>query len=131
MRGDCMPMGQEHPPSDQQRRTLGWTRVNEDGEVTPFLMVDCDQIAALVQQTAHPPVHRTFDYGAFWRLAARVMAHELLHSLLGTPEHQPTDCARSPLLRRDLRLAARLNPQEAAALRRIGRGWQGAALARR
>ena len=64
-----------------------------DGEVLPFIDVDCATVArllgpALLDQASG---RRTFLYG---RALGRVVAHELFHALTGTREHDQSGIAK-------------------------------------
>ena len=119
MRGSCTPWRQQEPPAGSERLTLGWTRI-EDGAVIPFCMVDCDAIARSLARPSSMTGGAAGAYTRYWQLAARVLAHELMHALLRSAEHYSSDCLRSPLRAVDLASPARLKPAETAALRRIG-----------
>ncbi len=130
MRGRCSDHRvfevREEPES---RVDLGWTIVN-DGEVIPYSVVDCDQIARVTRRTGQFSDRRLLPW-LFLRLAARVTTHEILHVLLQTTEHHNTDFRRSPLDSSALLLDARLSHAEVAALRRLGRNPAGTAIAER
>jgi hypothetical protein len=98
---------------------LGWTAVNGK-EVLPEIGLDCDQIArfASAGRTAAGSLSAHVVYA---RVVGRVMAHEILHVLLGTTEHSGSDFRRRVLHERDLMLPGRLNAEELTQLRRLGR----------
>jgi hypothetical protein len=64
---------------------LGWTHVS-DGEILPFIDVNCDGIRLFVQHDliAMPAAEREETFG---RAVARVIAHELYHLLANTKAH--------------------------------------------
>jgi len=64
-----------------------------DGEVLPFISVDCAIVARLLAPALpdDAAARRTFLYG---RALARVMAHELFHALTGTREHADSGVAK-------------------------------------
>jgi hypothetical protein len=64
---------------------LGWTHVS-DGEILPFIDVDCGGIRLFLQHDliAVPAAERE---EAFGRAVARVIAHELYHLLANTTAH--------------------------------------------
>lgn len=126
MHGTCAPTETRGTSSGSLR--LGWTAVNE-GEVLPYATIDCDQIARVLASSRNPSVNRQLWPTIYARLAGRVLAHELIHVLLRSPEHSDSDCARSPLRSIDLDLQARLSDAEVAALKQIGRRT-GTAMAR-
>ncbi len=99
---------------------LGETVVSE-GEVLPFTFVDCNQIASVVRNVHQQWARESLLPGIYRHLAARVVAHELMHALLRTADHHPTDCMRPSLQAPDLQSEARLTPPEIAALRLVGR----------
>ncbi|MBI3666009.1 MAG: hypothetical protein HY236_07260, partial [Acidobacteria bacterium] len=120
LRGDC----NSRPPNtrangEAKNLPLGWTLV-EEGEVMPYSVVDCDRIsgtfAAWFNRAAESPAR----VGMYWRLMGRVAAHELMHALLRTTEHGRTDATRARVRSGDLLFGARLEPEEVAALRRLG-----------
>jgi len=121
--GRCDPRRMDElPATSHGRLQLGTTVVN-DGEVIPFINLHCDDMARVVSaQRAVTPNRLQLD-AMFYRVAARVMAHELMHALLKTTDHRNTDCARAPLRAADLMMNAKLQPSEVAALREIGRAW--------
>jgi len=129
MRGACNLglINQAGGPA-QERSRLGSTRVQE-GEVLPFSMVDCDQIARAVWNSRGNATGRLLLPVTYRRLTGRVMAHELLHALLRTRDHRESDCARAMLITSDLPQQARLVSSEVAALRRIGLATLPSALA--
>ncbi len=128
MRGFCNPNRFQEPrEARDQKAPLGWTMVN-DGEVLPYAVVDCDRI----RQVLSGANRRSTDFpspAVYYRLAGRVLAHELMHVLLRTSEHHQSDCMRSPLRATDLEAEPRLQPSEIAALRQIMR-TRGETLAR-
>ena len=130
-RGRCGSnrLDEAHGASTGHKR-LGGTMVS-DGEVIPFVMVDCDQMAAVVRSMHIPVSSKVFLPGIYNRLASRVAAHELMHALLRTTEHHPTDCMRPFVRASDLQSEARLTPAEIAALRLAGRATPSLTLAQR
>jgi hypothetical protein len=65
---------------------LGWTHVS-DGEILPFIDVNCEGIRLFVQHDliALPAAEREETFG---RAVARVVAHELYHLLANTKAHR-------------------------------------------
>ena len=108
------------PVASTAHQRLGGAVVS-DGEVTPFIQVDCDQMAAAVRNMRTQVASRLFLPGLYSRLASRVTAHELMHVLLRTTDHQSTDCMRPLLRASDLQSEARLTTSEIGALRLAGR----------
>jgi hypothetical protein len=107
---------------------LGWTYVN-DGELIPHSALDCDQIArALAERRRRLPQQFTIR-NVHARLAARVLVHEMMHVLLRTSDHDAADFTRPTLRLEDLKTGLRLRPEQISALRRIGRGSPGVAVA--
>jgi hypothetical protein len=125
MHGTCAPGADSG--SSQISTRLGWTNVS-DGEVQPYITIDCDNIAQVLASTWNHSASRHLAPPLYARLTARVMAHELIHVLLRTSEHHDSDCLRSPLRSLDLAFQPRLSNPEITALQRIGRE-RGAALA--
>ncbi len=124
MRGRCTPFrAVEATPqggTPEGGLSLGWTLIG-NGEVLPFAVVSCDQIAvAMANMRAQMPNRQVFP-SMYTRLAGRVVAHELMHTLLRTPEHHASDATRSPLHPADLDVQAQLRPEEVTALRGIAR----------
>ena len=110
----------EATPSQGPRVRLGWTAVN-DGEVIPHVTMDCDQIAATIAGARSQGFQRQILPDLYHRLSTRVLAHELLHALLRSADHNSSDCLKSPLRLVDLRMPARLSAHNLQALRDIGR----------
>ena len=98
---------------------LGWTFV-VGGEVMPNAMVDCDRITRASLQMGLARSHREWRDLLYVRLASRVIAHELMHTLLRISDHDGADLTRSPLQLEDLRPLPRLTPAQITALRQIG-----------
>ncbi|MBI3694800.1 MAG: hypothetical protein HY238_08175 [Acidobacteria bacterium] len=121
MRGYCSglrSLNGEPPP--EGGLPLGWTLIN-NGEVIPYAIVDCDQMARALAQPQLRIQSRQLLPSLYSRLASRVVAHELMHTLLRSADHHDSDCTRSPLRAVDLTREVRLRPNEVAALREIGR----------
>jgi hypothetical protein len=107
---------------------LGWTYIN-DGELIPQSALDCDQVArALAEMRGRLP-HQLTLRNVYARLAARVLVHEMMHVLLRTPDHDAADFTRPSLRLEELQKGLRLRPEQISALRRIGRGEAGVAVA--
>jgi hypothetical protein len=72
---------------------LGWTHVS-DGEILPFIDVDCGGIRLFLQHDliAVPAAERE---EAFGRAVARVLAHELYHLLANTQTHRDRGIAKA------------------------------------
>jgi len=109
--------------------TLGSTAV-EEGQVIPFSMLYCDLIARAVARMRGASLSRALLPSSYYRLAGRVMAHEMMHALLRSTGHQDTDCARAVVLPYELYAPARLTPAERAALRRLRADPSGISLAK-
>jgi hypothetical protein len=63
-----------------------------DGEVLPFIGVDCVTVARLLAPALpNEAARRNFLYG---RALGRVVAHELFHALTGTREHDDSGIAK-------------------------------------
>lgn len=121
MRGSCDLYPPYNPPDlSEPNLKLGWTIVN-NGEVLPYAVVDCDRIAGVVSRARLQFLTLSPPPAVYARLASRVVAHELMHVLLRTSDHDRTDCTRSPLKATDLPIEPRLAAKEIAALRQIGR----------
>lgn len=123
MRGRCEVQLFENQSEPQPEPMLGWTMLDH-GAVVPYLVVDCDRIAGFLKSL--PLIRRggspQWLPALYARLAARVLAHELLHVLLRTTEHRDSELAGEKLKPSDLFFDARLHPAEAAALGRIYAG---------
>ncbi len=113
----------EVTPSHEPHVRLGWTAVN-DGEVIPHVTVDCDQIAAAIAGARSQGFPRPTLPVLYHRLIARVLAHELMHALLRSTDHNSSDCLKSPLRVVDLWAPARLSAHNLEALRDVGRAKQ-------
>ena len=121
LRGSCGP-ALMHDAGDVEplrELPLGWTFV-VGGEVTPSLIVDCDRITRATLQIGLARSHREWRELLYVRLAGQVMAHELMHALLQTSDHDGADLTRSPLRLEDLRPLPHLTPAQITALRQIG-----------
>jgi len=72
---------------------LGWTHLS-DGEILPFIDVDCGGIRLFLQHDliAVPAAEREETFG---RAVARVMAHELYHLLANTQAHRDRGIAKA------------------------------------
>ena len=99
---------------------LGWTVLN-DGEVLPHATIDCDQIAAVTAAARSVVPARQTLPTLYHRLTVRVLAHELMHTLLRSADHNNSDCLKTPLRPEDLRAPARLSDHNLQALREVGR----------
>ena len=107
-------------PNREPHVVLGWTIVN-DGEVIPHAAIDCDRIAAVVAAARTNLIDRHLLPGLYHRLTARVLAHELMHALLRSSDHNTSDCLKTPLRLADLLAPARLSSHNLQALREVGR----------
>jgi hypothetical protein len=92
---------------------LGWTQVRNDN-VLPFSNIDCDEIARLSRCDGS---REAVLIDMFYRLTARVIAHELLHVLLGTTEHGNTPLRLRRLDPNTLHTESKLRAADLAALR--------------
>ena len=121
LRGSCGPALLGDPGDTDMLRELrlGWTFV-VGGEVLPSSIVDCDRIARATHQISLARSSREWRDLLYVRLAAQVMAHELMHSLLRTSDHDGADLTRSPLQLDDLRPLPHLTAAQITALRQIG-----------
>jgi hypothetical protein len=92
LRGTCDARGV--PPAPFRSGGLGWTHIS-DGEVLPFMDVDCDRIRGFVRGTlaAFGPAERDRLLG---RAIGRVIAHELYH-ILGRTTHHGTMAGSRPV----------------------------------
>lgn len=72
---------------------LGWTHIS-DGEIIPFIDVNCDGLRLFVQRDllGIPTPQRDPEFG---RAAARVLAHELYHLLGNTKSHAGSGIAKA------------------------------------
>jgi hypothetical protein len=107
-------------PGREPHVRLGWTAVN-DGEVIPHVTIDCDQIAAAIGAARSQGFPRATLPVLYHRLITRVIAHELMHALLASADHNSSDCLKSPLRLADLWTPARLSIHNLQALRDVGR----------
>ncbi len=122
-------VGDFRPGDLPVQTSLGWTYV-VDGDVIPHSVVDCDAVARTVAEMRGRLAPPPFLQAYYYRLAGRVLVHEMLHALLATTEHDLADFTRSPLQVTDLLSAPKLRPGQIAALRRIGRAKAGISIAR-
>lgn len=95
-------------------RKLGAAAVT-DGQVLSMATIDCDAIAALVN-TAIDGKRPWFISMMYRRLAARVVAHELLHILLRTTQHDETATRSWQISPSALATETRLTNKEIVAL---------------
>lgn len=72
---------------------LGWTHIS-DGEILPFIDVNCEGIRIFVQRDllGFPSEARRFIFG---RALARVLAHEFYHLLANTKAHARSGVAKA------------------------------------
>ena len=111
LNGNCsIPAG--YAPSDdpaQRDKSLATTAIT-DGRVLPFSAVNCAALTRLLQPALmkEPGAQRDFLYG---RALARVIAHELYHTLSRTTCHAHAGIAKSAFSRDDL-LGESLPPSE-------------------
>ena|SRR5688572_6317349 len=98
--------------------SLGWTFMQSE-EAPSYAVIDCDQISRMVRSVRQqfPANHIHF---IFERLSGRVLAHELMHILLGTKIHSERGVTQSPLKSHDIGLAPALSRAEIAALAELG-----------
>lgn len=96
-KGACSPMSGRAREDD---RTLGYTHVS-DGEVIPFLSVDCDRIRGLVEPKAAACGLSQADL-MLGRAMGRVLAHELFHVLARTQSHGRVGAAKATLSAQEL-----------------------------
>ncbi|HLK64441.1 MAG TPA: hypothetical protein VKU19_13440 [Bryobacteraceae bacterium] len=92
-------------PSDLSAATdgpLGSARVL-DGEVQPFIEVDCDRAAAMVWQD-RGTVPRPLVMRSLGRALGRVVAHELYHYLTQSTGHTSSELFRQAVTSKDLTL---------------------------
>ena len=128
MRGNCSSQFSVDLGPPEPGLALGRTVVN-DGEVIPFSIVDCDQVARVVAHAARSLPARLLVSNMYARLAGRVLVHEMLHALLGSTGHDPAGFARSPIQAGDLTTMPRLTPAQLTALQRLGRPTPGVSVA--
>jgi hypothetical protein len=100
-----------------QGGAMGWIE-SQDGELRPFIEVDCDRILAMVWQNRGtlplPLVVRAFGLAL-----GRVLAHELYHYVTQSAAHHVSDIFRPAMNSRDLMLPeVRFAPAEIEALRK-------------
>ncbi len=130
MRGACgFPRVATVTEAPDLRARLGWTMVNE-GDVIPHSVIDCEQIARVVAQWRRQGARHATIPALYYRLASRVLTHEMMHVLLKTPDHDHADFTRSPLRSSDFDLVPKLNREQIAALMRAFRPTPPASLAR-
>jgi hypothetical protein len=89
--------------------------------VIPYATVDCDRIAGVIAAARTQLLNRRTLPDLYGRLTARVVAHELLHILLRSAEHNSTDCLKTPLRLNDLLAPTRLSVDNLQGLREVGR----------
>jgi hypothetical protein len=95
---------------------MGWVAVR-DGEIQPFINVDCDRIAAMVWQN-HGTLSLPLVVRGFGRALGRVVAHELFHYVTQSAAHNESDIFRHTMTSRDLMLPeVRFQQAEVEALR--------------
>jgi hypothetical protein len=102
--------------SEKAKEVLGTTQV-EEGFVLPFSTIRCDEIAQVIR--AARTADRRIDIACYYRLVSRTVAHELLHILLSTTEHDNTTLRSSRIDYRMLQTEARLSAKEIRALQPI------------
>jgi hypothetical protein len=92
LRGICEapPAGMTLQPPDPGA-TLASTAVS-DGEVLPFIWVDCPIVARLLAPAL--PAERTNRNHLYGRALGRVMAHELFHAVTKTRDHDDSGVAK-------------------------------------
>ena len=98
---------------------LGWTHIS-DGEVIPFIGINCDGIRIFLQQALikMPDPVRTSVYA---RAVARVMAHELYHVFARTAKHGSSGIAKSAYCAEELLSSRfRFNKKQSDVLRAYG-----------
>jgi len=90
-KGECD--AEELTPDGGYPGPLGWTHIS-DGEILPFIDVNCAGVRIFVQRDllAMPAATRE---GAFGRAIARILAHELYHLLANTRSHAGKGVARA------------------------------------
>lgn len=94
LQGACsMPAGDPIPPPLENPVSLGATAIAE-GHVLPFSFVNCGRLTRMLAPLliAEPPMRRDLLYG---RAAARVLAHEFYHVLLGERDHAADGLAKA------------------------------------
>lgn len=90
-KGECDAEGLRQEPGFPG--PLGWTHIS-DGEILPFIDVNCDGIRIFVQRDLIGVA--TADRGSvFGRAMARVLAHELYHLLANTRAHTSGGIAKA------------------------------------
>lgn len=86
--------------SEPMPRAMAFTHVS-DGEVIPFLEVDCARVAGVLgsAKPTEPAASRDHRMG---RALARVLAHEIYHVVAETRQHSRSGIAKAELSKRDL-----------------------------
>ncbi len=97
-KGHCDTNGLED--ADGYAGPLGWTHMS-DGEVIPFIGINCDGIRILLQRALvkMSELARTYAYST---AVARVLAHELYHVFARTTKHGSSGIAKSTYAESDL-----------------------------
>jgi hypothetical protein len=113
--GDCRIEPSVVPTAENG--PMGWID-SQDGELRPFIDLDCDRISAMVWQNRGtlplPLVVRAFGLAM-----GRVLAHEVYHYITQSTAHRASDIFRHSMTSRDLMLPdVRFEPAEIEALRK-------------
>jgi hypothetical protein len=104
---------------------MGWIE-SLDGEIRPFIDVDCDRISAMVWQN-RGTLPAPLMIRVFGRALGRVLAHELYHYVTQSAAHSASGIFRRALTSTDLMLPeVRLGAAEMEAIRKAIRAREGA-----
>jgi hypothetical protein len=93
-RGDCRLDATPEPAGDE-RGPYAWTHVT-NGEVLPFSEISCDRVRKNVKSAIHGGAYERADQ-LMGRALGRVLAHELIHVITGSCEHDQTGVMRHAL----------------------------------
>lgn len=90
-RGTCAVIPGQRGSEPEEPIVLGDT-VTSEGRILPYSEIDCDRLQAFLR-TAH--LSEAGQEARLGRAGGRVLAHELYHVLLQTPEHARKGLARA------------------------------------
>jgi len=89
--GNCAIAPGDSGPESDDRIELADT-VTSQGRILPYTVIDCDRLQAFPRSGGST---RTGQEANLGRAGARVLAHELYHVLLQTPEHGKKGIAKA------------------------------------
>lgn len=88
------------PSTSEEPARLGGTSVSE-GKIQPFVEISCERVAAALSRNWQWP-GESLPAGLFGRALARVAAHELVHALTGSADHDEQGLMKPAFDRLDL-----------------------------